>query len=242
MDNMSSTTAGYNEEMQQQGAQGSPTKVPNIMKYKPTEEEMKVLKECRRESFFYRELPFAAVGAALCHALIVKGFVSASPGYGSLPKVVFGGMFGFMAGRVSYIPKCQEKLEKLEHSPIAERFRGMLLQLPQSPGGPQSEMSDPDIPSFGAMFQPAEDPGQTPERGYPRRSVDYNAPDQTDMEDDVPKRKATLYEDLRLKNRENYEVTLTQKTETLLKAPPEKEWERPTKNVKKNSYGDTWEE
>lgn len=41
--------------------------------------------------------------------------------------------------------------------------------------------------------------------------------------EDTPRKKATLYEDLRLKNRENYEVTLTQKAETLLKTVPEKE-------------------
>jgi len=36
-------------------------------------------------------------------------------------------------------------------------------------------------------------------------------------DEDVPKKKPVLYEELRSKNRENYEVTLTQKAETLLK-------------------------
>lgn len=51
------------------------------------------------------------------------------------------------------------------------------------------------------------------------------------LEDDEPKRKPVLYEELRSKNRENYEVTLTQKAETLLKpqseaaAPPKKDGE-----------------
>ncbi|XP_061832932.1 OCIA domain-containing protein 1-like [Nerophis lumbriciformis] len=233
MDNMSSTTAGFDEEMQQQGAQVSPTQIPNLRTYIPTEEERRVMKECRTESLIYRELPLAAVGAAVGHALVVKGFLSASPKVGSLHKVAFGALFGFMWGLVSYIPTCQEKIKKLDNSPLA-----MVLRRQPS----ESEMSDPDAPSFDAMFQPAEDTNQTPQRGYPRRSVDFNAPVQTDMEGDVPKRKATLYEDLRLKNRENYEVMQAQKTETPLKAPPEKEWERPTKNVKTNSYGDTWEE
>ncbi|XP_061883309.1 OCIA domain-containing protein 1-like [Entelurus aequoreus] len=241
MDDMSSTTAGFNEETQQQGAQVSPT-LPDISILNPTEEEIRVLKECQSESLMFRQLPFAVLGAAVGHGLVVKGILSASARFGALPKVAFGILFGSVAGQLSYIPTCREKLKKLDNSPIGEHLRRMSLQLPQSPGGPQSEMSDPDTPSFDAMFRPAEDTGQTPERGYPRRSVDFNAPVQTDMEDDVPKRKATLYEDLRLKNRENYEVTLTQKAETLLKAPPEKEWERPTKNVKTNSYGDTWEE
>lgn len=52
------------------------------------------------------------------------------------------------------------------------------------------------------------------------------------MEEEEPRRKPILYEDLRLKNRENYEVTLTQKAETLLKSTPEKERERPKKEGK----------
>lgn len=50
--------------------------------------------------------------------------------------------------------------------------------------------------------------------------------------EEEPRRKPILYEDLRLKNRENYEVTLTQKTETLMKPPPQRESERPKKNGK----------
>ncbi len=55
---------------------------------------------------------------------------------------------------------------------------------------------------------------------------------QSYVEEEEPRRKAILYEDLRLKNRENYEVTLTQKAETLLKTAPEKEPKRPQKESK----------
>lgn len=48
-------------------------------------------------------------------------------------------------------------------------------------------------------------------------------------EEEEPRRKGILYEDLRLKNRENYEVMLSQKAETLHKASPEKETIRPNK-------------
>lgn len=48
-------------------------------------------------------------------------------------------------------------------------------------------------------------------------------------EEDEPRRRGILYEDLRLKNRENYEVMLSQKAETLHKPPPEKETRRPNK-------------
>lgn len=48
------------------------------------------------------------------------------------------------------------------------------------------------------------------------------------IEEGEPKRKGILYEDLRLKNRENYEVMLTQKAESLLNSP-EKEPKRHNK-------------
>ncbi|XP_031430231.1 OCIA domain-containing protein 1 isoform X2 [Clupea harengus] len=61
------------------------------------------------------------------------------------------------------------------------------------------------------------------------------------QEDEMPKRRPVLYENLRSKNRENYEVTLTQKGETLLK-PQAEASAQPKKDVKKNKYGDAWDE
>lgn len=46
----------------------------------------------------------------------------------------------------------------------------------------------------------------------------------------MPSKKSILYEDLRLKNRENYEVTLTQRAEAMLKTAPEREPERPKRD------------
>ncbi|XP_049900401.1 OCIA domain-containing protein 1-like [Epinephelus moara] len=240
---MSSTTTGYTEERQQRGAQA-----PMGMEYIPTDEERKVFRECNEESFWYRSVPFSVVSMALTQALVAKGTLSASPRFGSLPKVAFAGFCGYLAGKMSYMKTCQEKFKRLENSPLGEALR-QRTGLPPHSKAPQSEMSDPDTPSFEAMFQPAEAPGQMPtntkDYGYSSDSLmpigktdDYSAP----VEDEEPRKKAILYEDLRLKNRENYEVTLTQKAETLLKTPPEKEPGRPKKDMKKNIYGDAWED
>nr|XP_057921427.1 OCIA domain-containing protein 1-like [Doryrhamphus excisus] len=237
---MSSSAAGFKEEVERRGAQA-----PLGLAYIPTEEERKLLKECRQESLYYRELPFAVVSMAVTQALVSRGFLSASPRFGAFPKVAFAGFCGYMAGRISYIKTCHEKFKNLENSPLADALRRKPGLLPQSP---QSELSDPNSQNFDTMFQPAEGVTQTSEHGYgfnqetPSQMRNEDAPVQTYMEEDIPKRKAILYEDLRLKNRENYEVTLTQKAETLPKTPPEKDQERPTKSVKKNIYGDTWEE
>merc|ERR1739838_1036991 len=152
---------------------------------------------------------------------------------------------------------CQEKFMRLENSPLGDAIRKRSALPLQHPQGVQSELSDPNAPSFDAMFQPpAESSSQIPHQrrdyGYsdepplqPGRADDSNPPVQSYIEDDdEPRKKAILYEDLRTKNRENYEVTLTQKAETLLKSTPERESDRslPKKEGKKNIYGDSWEE
>ncbi|XP_042341598.1 OCIA domain-containing protein 1-like [Plectropomus leopardus] len=245
---MSPTSTGFTEEAQHRGAQS-----PVGMEYVPTEEERRVFQECNTESFWYRSVPFSVVSMAITQALVAKGTLSASPRFGSLPKVVFAGFCGYLAGKMSYMKICQEKFKRLENSPLGEALRQRTGLPPQYPSskGPQSELSDPDTPSFDAMFAPAEAPGQMPishrDYGYGHSSDslmpmgkadDLSAP----VEEEEPRKKSILYEDLRLKNRENYEVTLTQKAETLLKTSPEKEPGRPKKEVKKNIYGDTWED
>lgn len=47
--------------------------------------------------------------------------------------------------------------------------------------------------------------------------------------EDEESKKSIFYENLRLRNRENYEVMLNQKPDTVIKAPSEKEPERPKK-------------
>ncbi|XP_078115323.1 OCIA domain-containing protein 1 isoform X1 [Sander vitreus] len=243
---MTSTTTGFTEERQQRGAQA-----PVGLGYIPTEEERRVFRECNQESFWYRSVPFSVVSVAITQALVAKGILSASPRFSYLLKVAFAGFCGYMAGKISYMKTCQKKFKRLENSPLGEALRQSTGLFPQSSKAPQSELSDPDSPTFDTMFQTAEVPGQTPTNtrkqgfGYNSESPvpmgkadDFSAP----VEDEEPRRKAILYEDLRLKNRENYEVTLTQKSETLLKTSPEKEPGRPKKDVKKNIYGDAWEE
>ncbi|XP_035515540.1 OCIA domain-containing protein 1-like [Morone saxatilis] len=240
---MSSTTTGFTEDRQQTAAR------PLVgTEYIPTEEEKRVFGECNTESFWYRSVPFSVAGMAVTQALVSRGTLSASPRFGSLPKVIFAGFCGYLVGKMSYMKTCQEKFKRLENSPLGDALRQRTGMPPQISKGAQSEMSDPDTQSFDTMFQSAEAPHQ---RTYSSespvqmgKSNDFGAPDTTVesyVDDEEPRRKAILYEDLRLKNRENYEVTLTQKAETMLKASPEKEPNRSKKETK-NAYGDTWDE
>ncbi|KAF3687588.1 OCIA domain-containing protein 1 [Channa argus] len=239
---MSSTTSGFPEERQYRGARR-----PVGMDYIPTDEEKRVFRECNQESFLYRSVPFSVVSMAITQALVARGTLSASSRFGSLPKVAFAGFCGYLAGKMSYMKTCQEKFKRLENSPLGEALRqrtGLPTQYPES-----------DQQSFDTMLQPAEASSQMPtntrDYGYGynpeppmqiHRADDSSTPVQSYVEEEEPRKKPILYEDLRVKNRENYEVTLTQKAETLLKTPPEKDPERPKKQLKQNIYGDTWEE
>ncbi|XP_028259135.1 OCIA domain-containing protein 1 [Parambassis ranga] len=240
---MSSTTTDYTEERQRRAAQVG-------MDYIPTEEEKRLLKECNTESIIYRSMPLSVISMAVTQALVSRGSLSASPRFGSMPKVVFAGFCGYLAGKLSYMKTCQEKFKRLENSPLGEMLRQRTGMSPQYSKGPQSELSDTE--SFDTTFQTAEPPSHmspyTRDYGYSPdppvqmgRPDDFTAPAQSYEDEEEPRKKTILYEDLRLKNRENYEVTLTQKAETLLKSP-EKEPARPKKEVKKNIYGDTWED
>ncbi|XP_029002169.1 OCIA domain-containing protein 1-like [Betta splendens] len=252
---MSSTSASFPEERQRRGTR------PNVPEavgpdYIPTEDERRVFRECDKESFWYRSVPFSVASMAVTQALFTRGILSASSRFGSLPKVAFAGLFGFIAGKMSYMKTCQEKIKRLENSPLAEVFRQRERLSQQYSKGPQSELGDSDTQSLNTTFQSAESPSQTSTQtrdygfGYNPdppmqmdRPDDFSAPVQSFIEEEEqPRKKSILYEDLRLKNREIYEVALIQKAEPLVKTPPQKEPERPNIKAKKNIYGDTWEE
>lgn len=212
---------------------------------------VELINECNNESFWFRSVPLSFVSMAVTHALVTRGTLSASPKFGSLPKVAFAGFFGYLTGKISYMNVCQEKIKRLDNSPLGK----VLRQRTEQPSQYQSEMSDPNTQSFDTMFQPSEAPEQMPtqtrDHGYGfnqeppaqiKKIDDFSSPVQSYADEEEPRRKSILYEDLRLKNRENYEVTLTQKAETLLKPSSEKGSERPKKDLKKNIYGDAWED
>lgn len=246
---MSAPGPGYTDERQHRGVPG-----PVGMDYIPTEEERRVFRECNQESFWYRSVPFSVVSMAITQALVARGSLSASPRFGSLPKVAFAGFCGYLAGKMSYMKTCQEKFKRLENSPLGEALRQRSGLPQQYSKGPQSEMGDADtsVQSLDSMFQSgtqSQTLAQSRDYGYGQeppmqveREEDLSVSDQPYMDEDEPRRKPILYEDLRLKNRENYEVTLTQKAETLMKPSPQREPERPKKEVKKNIYGDAWED
>uniref|UniRef100_A0A8C1GXF4 OCIA domain-containing protein 1 n=1 Tax=Cyprinus carpio TaxID=7962 RepID=A0A8C1GXF4_CYPCA len=252
-------------------AHGS-SKGPFNASYIPNEEERRVFRECNSESFWYRSLPFSAIAIAATQVMVLRGILTPSPRFGSLPKVAFAGMLGYISGKMSYMRVCEEKFRKLENSPLGEALRqGRLHHTPSVLNQSEFEDSNPSESqqsgSESASQRTAEGSSMpesyssyTSDYTYSRPSQSYdttpfssgfsdsgpvNIRDDISQaplypDEDVPKKKPVLYEELRSKNRENYEVTLTQKAETLLK--PQRVVPVAKKEVKKNKYGDAWEE
>ncbi|XP_042169877.1 OCIA domain-containing protein 1 [Oncorhynchus tshawytscha] len=250
---MTPMSTGFTDE--RQGEAQSPVG----MDYIPTEDERRVFRECNQESFWYRLVCFSVVSIFTGQGVIMSGALTLSSRFGSLPKVAFAGLCGYLAGKMSYMKHCQEKFKKLEHSPLGEALRQRTRPNAQSSQGPQSEMSDPDQVTFDPMFQASDPQSQVPpnarDYGYSdaptaaqtsrtAADIDYNMPAQSFLDDEEPRRKPIMYEDLRNKNRETYEVTLTQKAETLLKPESDRPGRTaPKKDAgKKNVYGDSLEE
>ncbi|KAJ8377113.1 hypothetical protein SKAU_G00076930 [Synaphobranchus kaupii] len=260
---MSQASSGF---PQQHG--GSPQS-PVDMGYIPTEEEKRVFRECSLESFWYRSVPLSALGMAVTQGLISRGVLTSSTRFGSLPKVAFAGLCGYLAGKISYVKTCQEKFKNLENSPLGEALRlGNHGQHPWFSPQNRSEFEEASEPPYEPVSpNPAEQRGPSQsyadfpysDSAYPpapfSSALSESAPsgEGSDispqappyLEEENPKKKSIFYEDLRSKNRENYEVTMTQKAETLLKPTPTRtppSRTPPSKEEKKNIYGDTWEE
>nr|XP_023679183.1 OCIA domain-containing protein 1 isoform X2 [Paramormyrops kingsleyae] len=228
---MSQDSSGFAPSEQPHGV--SPQANPIGPAYVLTEDEKRILKECNQESFRYR----------------------------------FAGICGFMAGKISYMKTCQEKLKNLENSPLGEALRQR--QHGQFASRNQSEPGPPDQPAFEPVFQPSVDLPGTPEsfqssssyseiptydtyqpapfsstlsESAPTGVSDHISAQATNLpnEEEEPKRRRIRYEELRSRNRENYEVIMNQKAEAAIKPTAEKV--PPKKEAKKNIYGDAWEE
>uniref|UniRef100_A0A8C2CP79 OCIA domain-containing protein 1 n=1 Tax=Cyprinus carpio TaxID=7962 RepID=A0A8C2CP79_CYPCA len=236
-------------------AHGS-SKGPFNASYIPNEEERRVFRECNSESFWYRSLPFSAIAIAATQVMVLRGILTPSPRFGSLPKVAFAGMLGYISGKMSYMRVCEEKFRKLENSPLGEsEFEDSNPSESQQSGSESASQRTAEGSSMPESYS-----SYTSDYTYSRPSQSYDTtPFSSGFSDsgpvnirgdisqaplypdeDVPKKKPVLYEDLRSKNRENYEVTLTQNAETLLK--PQRVVPVAKKEVKKNKYGDAWEE
>lgn len=227
--------------------------------YKFSAEELRVLRDCNRESFFQRCLPLSGLLGGGIYYAVRTGALTAHPKYGAAPKVVVAVVVGYFVGKFSYQSKCAEKLMLLPNSPIGEMLRQ------RKKGGFQESLE----PGFGPSISLAPFSGMNPADTYrdipPKNSLDMDmsrpdlgglddshrpSVDNPIYEEEMPpvQKNATSYEELRKQNREDYQQKRIgnyraptepqqQQSSATAPAPPEREPELPRAQ---NKYGDKW--
>ncbi|XP_065271274.1 OCIA domain-containing protein 1-like [Emys orbicularis] len=155
------------------------------------------------------------------------------------------GICGYIAGKISYMSACQEKFKRLENSPIGESIRQGRRPLPheyaaqksafanlpsQSPFGSSPTAEAPLSSSYSHEYSSADQSvsnyapipfSSSLNESSPTGITERNAPEPVPLLEESPKRKSVSYEELRNRNRETYEVALTQKAETPVKSSQE---------------------
>ncbi|XP_013162389.1 PREDICTED: OCIA domain-containing protein 1 isoform X1 [Papilio xuthus] len=166
--------------------------------YEFTQEEIKALEECDKESFYHRCLPFSTLFATLTYAAIRNGHLRPNPRFGAFPKVTLAVVMGYFIGKLSYQQACAEKLMALPGSYIGQILRdrrdgrtgiapppsnqstSMLGASPSdiySDAGPGNSLDlDIDRPLFSDdTYRPyTEAPANPPDTVPPRPSLSYD--------------------------------------------------------------------
>jgi len=231
--------------------------------YKFTPEEIRVIKDCNRESFFQRCLPLSAIMGAGAYLGVQNGYLRPSPKFGAKPKVIVAAIVGYFIGKFSYQKKCAEKLMQLPNSPIGEmlrqRRRGNLQESMDAGFGPGMSLAP-----FSSV-----NPNETYSDLGPGSSLDMDTSrpqneglddshrpsmDNPIYEEEMPpvQKHVTTYEELRKKNREEYQQKRTGVFRDIPKAAPSppssgqqskqtSDQESFGPGVRRNAYGDPME-
>ncbi|XP_031641006.1 OCIA domain-containing protein 1-like [Contarinia nasturtii] len=94
-----------------------------FLNYEYSPEELRAIRECGSEAFYYRSLPFSLGIGTTVYMAVKNGYLKPHRTLGPWPKVLALGFVGYIAGRVSYLGACKEKLMALPNSKLAEMLR-----------------------------------------------------------------------------------------------------------------------
>uniref|UniRef100_A0A2H1VFX2 SFRICE_001128 n=1 Tax=Spodoptera frugiperda TaxID=7108 RepID=A0A2H1VFX2_SPOFR len=223
--------------------------------YKFTPDELRVLGECNKESFFQRSLPLGTTFGLAAYYAAQKGYLKPNPRFGPFPKVTLAVVVGYFIGKMSYQQACAEKLMALPGSYIGqllrERKSGKVIV-----GGSRSTVGTqpPGTTMFGA------NPGDIYSDAGPGSSLDLDTERPLFNDDSyrpgstapvpapevAPRNPSLSYDDLRRKNRDDYQGAKQDPYRTELGAPPPVQRKRPEPPVPAppaptNKYGDVME-
>ncbi|XP_018567692.1 OCIA domain-containing protein 1 [Anoplophora glabripennis] len=226
----------------------------NNQQYKFTPDELRVIRECNKESFYQRCLPLGALLGGGVYYGVKTGSLKPNTRFGATPKVLTAVVVGYFIGKFSYQAKCAEKLMQLPNSQLGEMLRqkrrGNLqesLDTSFGPGmslAPFSGMSSydtySDLNPNSSLNMDTARPDAPGLDDYQRPSVDNPI-----YEEEMPpiQKHTTTYEELRKKNREEYQqkrIGNYREPAKPLPPPSKSSSETEDPSAAKTKYGDVW--
>lgn len=248
-----------------------PTEHHPLANYQFTADEIRVLRECNSESFFQRSLPLGTALGVGAYLAVKNGYLKPNFKYGAVPKVVVGVIIGYFVGKFSYQQKCAEKLMRIPNSKLGE-----LLKQRQQDGSVISRLNPDQGIGIGLALSPFNSTVTSDEQAqdFPRASalnLDMESrPSITGLDDiyrpsldntpfyetelPIEAKHSTSYEELRRKNREEYEkkqqnafsrplppnAPVVIRENESIKTAFGADSSASSKSAHKNKYGDTW--
>ncbi|XP_066256107.1 OCIA domain-containing protein 1 [Euwallacea similis] len=228
--------------------------------YKFTQDELRVLKECNKESFYTRSLPFSFVLGGLTYYGLQIGYLTKNPRFGVYPKIGVAVTVGYFLGKYSYLQKCAEKFMALPDSKVGRALKAQRLGIPEQE---EDQIESPfSISPFGGVSDSYTDiPSARKNYDYDSRPVPEGLDDSfrpsldnpiiLHQEEMPPEQKhVSTYDELRLKNREEYDQKRIQAyrqsripSSQVGASPPPQEFNddyKPAQSGSKTKYGDVW--
>ncbi|XP_028026847.1 OCIA domain-containing protein 1 isoform X3 [Bombyx mandarina] len=215
--------------------------------YEFTQDEIKALEECDKESFYQRCVPFSALFASLTYAAVKYGHLKPNPRFGPFPKVTLAVVVGYFLGKLSYQQACAEKLMALPGSYIGQILRdrkngkiggtSMPVQTPSMYGATTNDIYSDAGPGSSLDL----------DTNRPVFSEDTYRPDNEgpgpNLEEPIPARPSVSYDDLRRQNRGQYvkERQDPYRLDPNAAPPVTRPQPSPSPPPATNKYGDTME-
>uniref|UniRef100_A0A0A9YZH1 OCIA domain-containing protein 1 n=1 Tax=Lygus hesperus TaxID=30085 RepID=A0A0A9YZH1_LYGHE len=232
-------------------------------------DELRVLQQCNKDSFYQRSLPMSAVLGTGTFWAVKAGYLSPGAKFGAVPKVAVAVVVGYLLGKISYQQKCAEKLMALPDSKVGQMLRNRRAGIMESPFSLVNPTEEPSSSSPSTL--------KGDDQGPPQMDMDFDRPNISGLNDSYRPRiddfpipppisqdgasPTSSYDELRRKNREEYEMKRTKpyrgvitpeevpsalrqhdEDYTRRRADPEPDlWSKPPPRKPTNVYGDVFE-
>ncbi|CAB0014778.1 unnamed protein product [Nesidiocoris tenuis] len=181
-------------------------------------EELRVLQQCNRESFYQRSLPFSTLFGVATYWAVKSGRLLPNPRYGAVPKVAAAVTAGYLIGKISYQSICAEKLMALPDSRVGQILRNRRAGITDGPTG--FTLGLPNEDQIVQNLSPAD---KYQDHSKNQLDMDFDRPTSSGLDDTYRPRiddfeiplpavrdgqpaPSVSYEELRRKNREEYEM------------------------------------